>query len=138
MVTTRDYQAAEQLLRRPALPGELVTGDRIKPQWIEGLARFWYGVSNGVGVRFVLVDPAAGVREPAFDHARLAASRLSPRGSPRRRSAVDGDLQVVVTVPGPRRSGASPLGRAPADRLQGHAARVHALEQADSGAEQHG
>src|SRR5437660_6107446 len=31
-----------------------------------------------------------------------------------------------------------PLCRLRADRLQGHAARVHALEQADSGAEQHG
>ena len=31
-----------------------------------------------------------------------------------------------------------PRGRLGADRLQGHAARVHALEQADSGAEQHG
>ena len=31
-----------------------------------------------------------------------------------------------------------PLGRLRADRLQGDAARVHALEQADSGAEQHG
>src|SRR6202020_2881684 len=32
----------------------------------------------------------------------------------------------------------SPLRRLRADRLQGHAARVHALEQADSRAEQHG
>ena len=31
-----------------------------------------------------------------------------------------------------------PRGGLRADRLQGHAARVHALEQADSGAEQHG
>jgi hypothetical protein len=31
-----------------------------------------------------------------------------------------------------------PLRRLRADRLKGHAARVHALEQADSGAEQHG
>jgi len=31
-----------------------------------------------------------------------------------------------------------PLRRLRADLLQGHAARVHALEQADSGAEQHG
>ena len=44
--TTQDYQAAEQLLRRPARPGELVIGDKIRPQWIDGGARFWYGVSN--------------------------------------------------------------------------------------------
>jgi hypothetical protein len=74
MSTTQDYQAAEQLLRRPARPGELVIGDKVRPQWIDGGARFWYGVSNGVGRRFVLVDPAAGTREPAFDHARLGAA----------------------------------------------------------------
>ena len=68
MSTAQDYQAAEQLLRRPARPGELVIGDKVRPQWIDGGARFWYAVSNGVGRRFVLVDPAAGTREPAFDH----------------------------------------------------------------------
>ncbi|WP_030671248.1 DPP IV N-terminal domain-containing protein [Streptomyces rimosus] len=72
MTTTEDYQAAEQLLRRAVRPGTLVVGDRIRPQWIDGGARFWYAVDNGVGRRFVLVDPAAGSREPAFDHARLA------------------------------------------------------------------
>ena len=29
MSTTEDYQAAEQLLRRPARPGELVIGDKV-------------------------------------------------------------------------------------------------------------
>jgi dipeptidyl-peptidase 4 len=73
MSTTEDYQAAERLLRRPACPGELVVGDKVRPQWIDGGARFWYAVSGGVGRRFVVVDPAAGTREPAFDHALLAA-----------------------------------------------------------------
>jgi hypothetical protein len=41
MSTTQDYQAAEQLLRRPARPGELVIGDKVRPQWIDGGARFW-------------------------------------------------------------------------------------------------
>lgn len=80
MSTTQDYQAADQLLRRPARPGELVIGDKIKPQWIDRGARFWYAVSNGAGKRFVLVDPAAGTREPAFDHARLAAALASTSG----------------------------------------------------------
>jgi dipeptidyl-peptidase 4 len=78
--TTQDYQAAEQLLRRPARPGELVIGDKIKPQWIDRGARFWYAVSNGTGKRFVLVDPTAGTREPALDHARLAAALASTSG----------------------------------------------------------
>ncbi|MCY0960983.1 S9 family peptidase [Streptomyces sp. H27-H5] len=72
MTTTQDYQAAEQLFRRPVRPGELVIGDKVRPQWIDGGARFLYAVSTGAGRRFVLVDPAAGTREPAFDHARLA------------------------------------------------------------------
>jgi len=80
MSTTQDYQAAEQLLRRPARPGELVIGDKVRPQWIDGGARFWYAVSNGVGRRFVLVDPAAGTREPAFDHALLAAALAAASG----------------------------------------------------------
>jgi dipeptidyl-peptidase-4 len=80
MSTTQDYQAAEQLLRRPARPGELVIGDKVRPQWIDGGARFWYAVSNGVGRRFVLVAPAAGTREPAFDHVRLAAALAAASG----------------------------------------------------------
>ncbi|MFE5872537.1 DPP IV N-terminal domain-containing protein [Streptomyces roseifaciens] len=80
MSTTQDYQAAEQLLRRPARPGELVIGDKVRPQWIDGGARFWYAVSNGVGRRFVLVDPAAGTREPVFDHALLAAALAAASG----------------------------------------------------------
>ncbi|MDO3703209.1 DPP IV N-terminal domain-containing protein [Micromonospora sp. C28SCA-DRY-2] len=80
MTTIQDYQAAEQLLRRPARPGELVVGDKVKPQWIDGGRRFWYRVSNGVGARFVLVDPAAGTRGPAFDHGRLAAGLAAAAG----------------------------------------------------------
>jgi dipeptidyl aminopeptidase/acylaminoacyl peptidase len=82
MSTTQDYQAAEQLLRRPARPGELVVGDKVRPHWMDGGARFWYAVSNGAGRRFVRVDPAAGTREPAFDHARLAAALAAASGQP--------------------------------------------------------
>ncbi|MFF8509890.1 DPP IV N-terminal domain-containing protein [Streptomyces sp. NPDC015492] len=82
MSTTENYQAAERLLRRPARPGELVVGDKVRPQWIDGGARFWYAVADGAGKRFVLVDPAAGSRRPAFDHARLAASLAAAAGQP--------------------------------------------------------
>ncbi|MEU9714268.1 DPP IV N-terminal domain-containing protein [Streptomyces sp. NPDC047976] len=80
MSTTQDYQAAEQLLRRVAAPGELVTGDKVRPQWTDGGTRFWYAVNSGAGKRFVLADPAAGTREPAFDHARLAAALAAASG----------------------------------------------------------
>lgn len=80
MSTTQDYRAAEQLLRRPLRPGELVSGDKIRPQWINGGARFWYAVRNPVGRRFVVVDPLAGTRGPAFDHARLAEALAAASG----------------------------------------------------------
>ncbi|CAM3933820.1 DPP IV N-terminal domain-containing protein [Kibdelosporangium persicum] len=79
MSSTENYQAAEQLLRRPARPGELVTGDKVRPQWIDGGARFWYAVNDGERNRFVLVDPAAGTRQPDFDPTALADA---PLGSP--------------------------------------------------------
>ena len=62
MSTTQDHQVAELLLGRPARPGQLVVGDKIKPPLIDGGTRFWYGVSTGAGKRFVLVDPMAGTR----------------------------------------------------------------------------
>ncbi|GGS35260.1 S9 family peptidase [Actinokineospora fastidiosa] len=93
MSTTQDYQAAEQLLRRPARPGELVVGDRVRPQWIDGGARFHYAVSTGSGKRFVLVDPAAGAREPAFDHPRLAAALSAASGHP-----VDPDAMPFAAI----------------------------------------
>jgi dipeptidyl-peptidase 4 len=74
------FSAPDPTRHRPCPPGELVIGDKVRPQWIDGGARFWYAVSNGVGRRFVLVDPAAGAREPAFDHARLAAARAAASG----------------------------------------------------------
>jgi dipeptidyl-peptidase-4 len=80
MSTAQDYQAAEQLLRRPARPGELIIGDKVRLQWIDGGARFWYAVSNGAGRRFMLADPAGGTREPAFDHSRLAATLAAASG----------------------------------------------------------
>ena len=80
MSTVDGYRAAEQLLRRPARPGELVIGDKIRPRWLDGGTRFWYAVAGGAGRRFVLVDPAAGTREPAFDHARLAAALAAASG----------------------------------------------------------
>ncbi len=57
-------------------------GDKVRPHWIDGSARFWYALSNGVGRRFVPVDPTAGTREPAFDHVRLAAALAAVSGQP--------------------------------------------------------
>ncbi|MEV0384678.1 DPP IV N-terminal domain-containing protein [Nonomuraea sp. NPDC050643] len=68
------YEAAERLSRqnRPAL----VRKATITPQWIGEGPAFWYAVDG----TFVLVDPPAGTREPAFDHARLAAGLAAASG----------------------------------------------------------
>ncbi|MFI6540659.1 DPP IV N-terminal domain-containing protein [Nonomuraea sp. NPDC050547] len=70
------YQAAERLLRHNR--ATLVRGDKINPRW-DG-ARFWYTVDARDGRRFILADPAAGSREPAFDHDRLAVALAAATG----------------------------------------------------------
>src|SRR3954466_1188229 len=43
------------------------------PPWLNS-GRFWYRKTARGGNAFVIVDPASLKKEPAFDHARLAAS----------------------------------------------------------------
>ncbi|MGD8278142.1 MAG: DPP IV N-terminal domain-containing protein [Gemmatimonadota bacterium] len=69
--TLEDYQRAERFLGDNARA--LVAGDAVRPVWLEN-DRFWYRVSTRTGTEFVLLDPAARRRGPAFDHARLAAA----------------------------------------------------------------
>ncbi|MBP2327717.1 dipeptidyl aminopeptidase/acylaminoacyl peptidase [Kibdelosporangium banguiense] len=65
------YETAERLLRHNR--GELVFGGKIKPQWIDGGARFWYSVDTAAGRQFMVVDPHAGERKPVSDPAQLMA-----------------------------------------------------------------
>ncbi|GHH49424.1 S9 family peptidase [Lentzea cavernae] len=90
MITDAHYQAAEQLLRRPAAPGELVVGDKVRPQWIEDGRRFWYQVRDGADRQFVVVDPAAGTRTPNFDPMPFIAAP----GNPLEVSSPDGKTAV--------------------------------------------
>ncbi len=54
---------------------------QIAPHWFDGSARFWYRNDLTGGTReFVRVDAARGVREPAFDHAKLAAALSKSAG----------------------------------------------------------
>src|SRR3990172_1628598 len=53
--------------------------DRVEAQWFADAGgatnKFWYRVSLPDGKReFILVDAEAGTRQPAFDHARVAAA----------------------------------------------------------------
>ena len=90
MSTTENYQAAEKLLRRGAAPGELVVGDKVRPQWIDGGARFWYQVRDGADRKFYVVDPAEGTREGDFDPTPF----LPAPGNPLEISSPDGKFAV--------------------------------------------
>lgn len=73
--TVEDYARAESLLARRTAP--LVFGAAVQPQWFpdgSSTDRFWYRNSMSAGTEFVRVDPAAGTRDPAFDHVRAAAA----------------------------------------------------------------
>ncbi len=74
-VTAADYQRAEKFLPYNTRP--LVFHD-VRPSWLTG-ERFWYRDTGPDGVQFVLYDAAHGTRQPAFDHAKLAAA-LSASG----------------------------------------------------------
>ena len=69
--TATDYARAESFLGSNA--GMLVSGDQAAPRWLEG-DRFWYRSRIVGGHEFILVDPSVPSRQPAFDHARLAAA----------------------------------------------------------------
>jgi dipeptidyl aminopeptidase/acylaminoacyl peptidase len=71
-VTATDYARAERFL--PWNARSLVSGEQVTPVWLKGEDRFWYRNHVKDGSEFILVDPAAGTRAPAFDHARLAAA----------------------------------------------------------------
>ncbi len=68
-LTAQDYARAEGFLA-PSVR-DLVFGTSVSPNWLEG-GRFWYRNAVPGGHEFVLVDPARGRRQRAFDHERLA------------------------------------------------------------------
>ena len=94
MIADKNYQAAEQLLSRLAKPGALIVGDRVRPQWIDGGTRFWYGVNDGEAKNFVLVDPAAGTRAEGFDPTTLPA--VTPPGAPLDVPSPDGKIAISL------------------------------------------
>ena len=71
-VTRDDYARAERMLLWNA--AALVRNASVLPHWIDKSDRFWYRSETAAGAEFVVVDPARGTRQPAFDHARLATA----------------------------------------------------------------
>ena len=100
--TRSDYERASSLRRRTE---NKVFKTRVAPHWFAGNARFWYRNDLAGGEReFVLVDAVQGTRQPAFDHARLAASLAKAAGKPidAKRLPIDGldfsDKEPVVLL----------------------------------------
>jgi len=67
---TARYARAEALL--PHNLRTLIDSPRVTPNWIRDTDTFWYRATTTEGTSFVLVDAAAGTKQPAFDHARVA------------------------------------------------------------------
>ncbi len=70
-LTAADYARAEKFMGYNTNP--LVYHSGVRPTWLAD-ERFWYRNVSADGSEFVLIDPAKGTREPAFDHAKLAAA----------------------------------------------------------------
>lgn len=77
-VTWADYARAEQFL--PWNATKLLFNAEVRPHWIAGSDRFWYHRTGRDGTAFILVEPATGRSEPAFDHPRLAAALSEAAG----------------------------------------------------------
>ncbi|MFH1763223.1 MAG: DPP IV N-terminal domain-containing protein, partial [Gemmatimonadota bacterium] len=84
--TLADYERADSFDARTR---GLVVDVAEEPHWIGETSRLWYRKSVEGGNQFVLVDPLALEKRPAFDHARIAASL----------TAVRGDTLTAVTLP---------------------------------------
>jgi dipeptidyl-peptidase-4 len=70
-LAAEDYARAEQFMTYNTTP--LVFRATVRPTWLPD-NRFWYRNTIPGGSEFILVDPARAVREPAFDHEKLAAA----------------------------------------------------------------
>jgi dipeptidyl aminopeptidase/acylaminoacyl peptidase len=75
--TPADYEHAAKFLAFNTQP---LVYHSVQPKWIAG-ERFWYRDAGPDGTEFVLLDAARGTRQPAFDHAKLAAGLSSASGA---------------------------------------------------------
>jgi dipeptidyl aminopeptidase/acylaminoacyl peptidase len=77
-LTAADYANAEKFM--PYNTSPLVLHGAIHPNWISD-TRFWYQTNTASGVQFILFDAARNAGQPAFDHARLAATLSKAAGT---------------------------------------------------------
>ena len=77
-LTDADYQRAEKFMGYNTNP--LVLRSGVRPTWLAD-ERFWYRITTENGGEFMLVDPAKGTKEPAFDQAKVAAALSRAAGN---------------------------------------------------------
>jgi dipeptidyl aminopeptidase/acylaminoacyl peptidase len=77
-LTAADYERAEKFMGYNT--GQLVDRGSVRPNWLPD-ERFWYRAMTAQGSEFILVNPATGARQPAFDHAKLAAALSTAAGA---------------------------------------------------------
>ena len=121
-LTAADYARAEKFMGYNTAP--LVYGT-VRATWTPN-DQFWYRNATAAGVEFVLFDAAKGTKQPAFDHAKLAAALSTAAGRtfdaqhlPFPQIELSADGQSVSFNIGPRRwtcdrQGAKCAGEAPA------------------------
>src|SRR5215510_575372 len=81
MLAAESSQESPQGFPRGEQGPRRVFRDRITPHWCASDQRFWYRNDLRDGAKeFVAVDAERGVREPAFDHAKLAAALSKAAG----------------------------------------------------------
>ncbi len=77
-LTADDYARAEKFMAYNTMP--LVDRPAVRPNWLPD-GRFWYRNVTGQGSEFVLVNPATGARQSAFDQTKLAAALSTVAGA---------------------------------------------------------
>jgi dipeptidyl aminopeptidase/acylaminoacyl peptidase len=75
-LTAADYARAEKFMGYNTTP--LVYG-MVRATWLPG-DKFWYRNTTADSVEFLLVDGTTGQKQPAFDHAKLAAALSKAAG----------------------------------------------------------
>lgn len=77
-VTAGDYAHAEKFLAYYTTPLVLHAG--VRPRWVSG-DRFTYRTTTENGTEFFIYDAAKQTREPAIDHAKVAAALSAAAGT---------------------------------------------------------
>src|SRR5436305_6943240 len=68
--TAAEYARAEKFMGYNTNP---LVYHSVRPAWLPD-DRVWFRDVSADGSQFVILDPASGKREPAFDHAKVAAA----------------------------------------------------------------